>query len=112
MKDLTKLKTYRNFFFHSKLADSLKSATFVESGFLYRCDLENDSDALLPSLKDKLTGKSVLEFKKVVDSIIKDILDMMQDDSRRLVETFVLNSLEIPLWRDKSGARRFGTMRK
>lgn len=112
LKDLTRLKNYRNLFFHSKLADSLKSATFVESGFLYRCDLEHDSDALLPSLKDKLTGKSVLEFKKVVDSIIRDILDMMQDDSRRLVETFVLNSVQIPLWRDKSGAICFGRMRK
>lgn len=110
LKDLSRLKNYRNFFFHSKLADSLKSATFVESGFLYRCDLGKDSDPLLPSLKHKLTGKSVLEFKKIVDSIIKDILDMMQDDPRRLVETFVLNSLEIPLWRDKSGAICFGTM--
>ena len=104
------MKNYRNFFFHSKLPDSLKSVTFVESGFLYRCNLEKDSNALLPSLKHKLTEKSVLEFKKIVDSIIKDILDMMQDDARRLVETFVLNSLEIPFWRDKSGGICFGTM--
>jgi hypothetical protein len=66
----------------------------------------------LPSLKHKLTGKLVLEFQKIVDSIITDILAMMQDDQRRLVEKFVLNSLEIPLWRDKSTAICFGAMPK
>jgi hypothetical protein len=110
LKDLSRLKNYRNFFFHSKLADSLKAVTFVEGGFLYRCDLEKDSNPLLPSQKSKSTGKSVLEFKKIVDSIIKNILDMMEDDPKRMVETFVLNSLELPLWRDKTGAIRFGTM--
>lgn len=108
LEDLTKIKNYRNLFFHSKLAESLKSATFVESGFLYRCDLRKDSDALLPALKANLTGASVLEFKKVVDSIIKNILEMMQDDRKRSVETFVLNSLLIPIWRDKSGTICFG----
>lgn len=110
LKELTRLKNYRNSFYHSKLADSLKSVVFVESGFLYRCDLKNDSDPLLPSLKLRLTKASVLEFKNVVDFIIKNIMDMMQADRRRSVEHFVLNSLEIPFWRDKSGAICFGNM--
>jgi hypothetical protein len=108
LKDLTKLKNCRNFFFHSKLADSLRAVTFVEGGFLYRCDLEKDSNPLLPSQKNKLTGENVLECKKIVDSIIKEVLDMMEEEPKRLVETFVLNSLELPFWRDKTGAICFG----
>ena len=109
LKDLSRLKNHRNFFFHSKLTDSLRAVTFVEGGFLYRCDLEKDSNRLLPSQKSKLTGESVLEFKKIIDSIINDVLEMMEADPKCLVESFVLNSLELPFWRDKTGAIHLGT---
>lgn len=110
LKDLTRLKNYRNFFFHSKITDALKKATFVENGFLYACDLEKESNALLPSQRHYLKRRDVLEVKKIVDSMVKDIIDMMQDDTKSLVERFVLNSLEIPFWRDKNRLIKFGSL--
>jgi hypothetical protein len=108
LKDLTILKNYRNFFFHSKIADSLKRATFVESGFLYTCNLEKDSSSLFPWQKHHLSKKDVLEFKRIVDSIIKDILEMMQEQYMKLVDKYVMNSLELPFWYDANGEIKFG----
>lgn len=112
LKDLARLTKYRNFFFHSKITDSLKNVVFVESGFLYTCDVGKSFNALLPLQKRHLKRNNVLEFKEIVDSIIKDIFDMMQDDSKDLVKKFVLNHLAIPFWRDKNGTVKFGTMDK
>lgn len=103
-KDLTRLKNYRNFFFHSKITDSLKGVVFFESGFLYDCDLKKDCSGSFPSRKQNLDKGKALEFKKVVDSIIEDILDMMQDETSSLIKKIVLNNLEIPFWRDEHGA--------
>lgn len=108
MKDLVRLKKYRNFFFHSKITDALKTATFVESGFLYTCDLEKQVNELLPPHRHSLKEKDVLEVKKIVDSIVKDIIDMMQHATKSLVKRFVLTSLAIPLWRGKDGSIKFG----
>ena len=73
--------------------------------------MEKGLNKLLPSRKHHLKRNNVLEFKKIVDSIVKDILDMMQDGSKSLAERFVLNRLEIPFWRDKNGEIKFGTMK-
>jgi len=112
LEDVKHLKNYRNFLFHSKIADSLKAVTFVESGFFYTCDLDKKTEGGFPSRKDRLLRKDILEFKKIVDSIIKDIISMMKDDMKPFVESFVLNSLEIPFWHDKNGAVHFGTIKK
>ena len=104
LKDLTRLKNYRNFFFHSKITDSLKGVVFFESGFLYDCDLKKDCSGSFPSRKQNLDKEKALEFKNVVDSIIEGILDMMQDETSSLIKKFVLNNLEIPFGRDENGA--------
>jgi hypothetical protein len=109
LKQLSRLTKYRNFFFHAKIEDSLKSATFIEDGFPYRCVLEKDSNAVMPSLKTHLTRESVSEFKNIVDSMVREILPMMELGSKHLVEKLVLESLELPFWRDKTGAMNFGT---
>jgi hypothetical protein len=110
LKDLTRLKNYRNFSFHSKTSYSLIRVGFLESGFLYTCGLKEDSRTLLPSLRIDLRSSNVLEFKKIVDSIIKDILDMMQEDSRSLVEKWILNDSQIPFWKDENGAVKLGML--
>ncbi len=112
LKDLSRLTRYRNFFFHAKIEDSLKSATFIEDAFLYRCSLEKDSNAVVPSLKQRLKRETASEFKNIVDSMVREILSMMQVESKHLVEKYVLESLEIPFWRDKTGAINFGTMNR
>lgn len=103
LKDLTKLKNYRNFFFHSKIADSLKKATFVESGFLYSCDIEKNTGHLFPLRKISLGKNDILEFKKIVDSIINDIREMMQEQHIKWINKYVMNALEIPLWYNSNG---------
>ncbi len=110
--DLTRLKNSRNFLFHAKIADSLTSVTFVESGFLYTCDLDKNRKGVLPSQKTNLVMTDVLEVKATIDSIIRDIIDMLNDDLKPLVKRFVLHSLEIPFWYDKSGAIYFGSRNK
>jgi hypothetical protein len=106
------LKNYRNFFFHSKITDSLKRATFIESGFLYTCNMEKDSSSLFPWQKHYLCKKDVLEFKRIVDSIVKDILEIMQEQYIKLVDKYVMNSLELPLWHDANGEIKFGSLNK
>ena len=108
LKDLTRLKNYRNFSFHSKISYSLKRVGFLESGFLYTCNLKGDSSMLLPSLRINLRNSNVLEFKEIVDSIIKDTLGMMQEDSMSLVEKWILNELDIPFRKDENGAIKLG----
>lgn len=110
LKDLTRLKNYRNFSFHSKISDSLKRVGFLESGCLYTCSLKEDSSTLLPSLRTYLKSTNVLEFKKIVDSIVKDILGMMQEDSKSLVEKWILNEEQIPFWKDENGAVKLGML--
>lgn len=110
LKDLTRLKKYRNLSFHSKISDSLIRVGFLESGFLYQCGLKENSSASLPSLRIHLKGSNVLEFKKIVDSIVKNILDMMQEDSKSLVENWILNKLHIPFWKDENGAVKLGML--
>jgi len=112
LRNLSKLTKYRNFFFHAKIADSLRSATFIEDDFVYRCDLEKASNAVVPPQKNRLKRENVFEFKNSVDSMTREILNMMQVESKRLVEKYVLGSLEIPLWRNKSGAINLGTTEK
>ncbi len=112
LRDLSRLTKSRNFFFHAKIEDSLKSAAFVEDGFLYRCGFEKDSKMVVPSLKHSLKKETVSEFKNIVDSMVREILNMMQVESKHLVEKYVLESLEIPFWRDKTGAINFGTMNR
>lgn len=103
LKDLTRLKNYRNFFFHSKITDSLKKATFVESGFLYSCDVEKNTETPLPWKKISLSKKDVLEFKRIVDSIITDILKMMEGQHIKWINKYVMNALEVPLWYNSNG---------
>ncbi|MEK7335439.1 MAG: hypothetical protein AAB222_08960, partial [Candidatus Binatota bacterium] len=76
------------------------------------CGLEKDSNALVPSLKHRLKRETVSEFKNIVDSMVREILSMMEVESKHLVEKYVLESLEIPFWRDKTGAINFGTMNR
>ena len=103
------LSGFFDIFFHSKITDSLKSVQFFEDGFFYNCDLEKDTNTLLPSQKRDLKREDVLKFKKVVDSIIKNILDMMLDETRILVVEEILNSFGVPFWRDKNGVVKFGS---
>jgi hypothetical protein len=112
LEDVKHLKNYRNFLFHSKITDSLKTVTFMESGFFYTCDFDRKSEGGFPSHKDSLSREKVLEFKKLVDSIVQDIIGMLQEDIKPLVLNYVMHSLEIPFWYDKNGIIHFGAMDK
>lgn len=107
-----KLKNYRNFLFHSKITDSLGTVCFVESGFLYTCRFKKDSNPFFLTREEyHLLETNAHVIKGIVDKIIvKEIIDMMQDEYRALVEKHVLNSTTIPFWRDKNGVFKLGTM--
>lgn len=109
---LKKLKNYRNFLFHSKITDSLRTVCFVESGFLYTCRFKKDSQSFYLTPEEyHLLETNAHVIKGFVDKIIvKEIIDMMQDEYRVLVEKYVLNSATIPFWRDKNGVFKLGTM--
>ncbi|MDP2681640.1 MAG: hypothetical protein Q8P28_02370 [Deltaproteobacteria bacterium] len=111
-KILKKLKNHRNFLFHSKITDSLRTVCFVESGFLYSCKFKKDSNPLFPERKQyPLLEINARAIKVIVEHIVKEILNMMQDEHRALVKSFVLNGMTIPFWRDKNGVIKLGIMK-
>lgn len=45
-----------------------------------------------------------------MDSIVEDILDMMQEDSKSLVEKWIIDQSEIPFWKNKNGVVKLGML--
>lgn len=97
------LKNYRNSLFHSKVEDSLKSLCFVEDGFVYNYDLDQQKNRFLPSYKIKLTVKDVVDVKTMVDKIVNSILGSMNYDTRVVTETYILKDPNIPFKVSEAG---------
>lgn len=93
-----KLKNYRNSLFHSKIEDSLKNLCFVEDGFLYTYDIDNYKDRFLPAHKIKLTVNDVIEVNNMVDEIVNNILESMDQDTRKVIETYIFKEPHIPFF--------------
>jgi hypothetical protein len=100
-----KLKKYRNSLFHAKIEDSLKTLCFIEDGFFYTytIDIDDHKERFLPSDKGLLTVNNVTEAKAVVDDIVEGILKSMKQDTRMLVEKYILNEPAIPFFLSESG---------
>lgn len=110
LDNFRKLKNYRNHIFHSKIEDSLKKVAFVEDGFFYLCDMDNNKNEFFPSHKMYLEKKDVINVKFIVDEIIDEIVSLMNDKFSKLVKKFILESPELPYWKDKSGNISLGNM--
>jgi len=107
-KHFKELKNYRNECFHSKIADSLKNIAFIEDGFLYAVQIEKSKGMFpLPSRGGEFKKDDVLKVKSIVDSMVEAILDKMDDESKELVNTYVMKEITIPFVKDKTGKARF-----
>ena len=84
----------------------------VESGFFYNCDFKADKTAFLPPQKANLKGEDVKKVKKTVDNVIEDILAMMKEPSRKLVQKFILKEELVPFWKDENKKIRLGETSK
>jgi len=91
------LKNYRNSLFHSKIEDSLKSLDFREGGFHYSVDLGLYKDQIFPSFKADLTIEHVDDFKRKVDEIVSSILELMDENTRRITDIYILPEPLIPI---------------
>ncbi len=103
-----KLVKYRNQTLHAKVIDSMKDFTFLEDGFLYRVDMEKNLNTFLPVSRSRLTKEDVIKVKQIVDSMIEEIMTKMDDESRKLMDKFIMKQLLIPFWKDEGGKITFG----
>jgi hypothetical protein len=110
-RELKRLKNYRNAIFHSKITDSLKMINYAEPFdfddgklYLHVYDFE-EHHGELPLAKRLLTQEKVLKFKADLMAIIADILQMMEDQTRELVENHVIEpcTAQIMIIKDKEG---------
>lgn len=108
--DFKKLKNYRNSLFHSKVEDSLKGLCFVEGGFLYTYDMDEYKEHFLPAHKIKLKISDVIEVKILVDAIVNNILESMDQATRKTTETYILRESQIPITILETGELALGKM--
>ena len=110
-EDFGRLKEYRNYLFHSKIEDSLKSVCIVESGFFYNVDFKRNSNQFISSIKLELNREDVLRVKGMVDNIITEILNSMESKYKSLMNKFVMKEAAIPFWKDEKGRIRLGQLK-
>ncbi len=107
-KNFKKLKSYRNLIFHSKTEDALKWASIFEGHFLYSCNMDKIRDRLLPSYRFELQQKDVLVVKKIIDSMIKEVVSRMEPQFKALTTEYIMNELQIPFFKIETGEIRMG----
>jgi len=107
-KNFKRLKKYRNLLFHSKIPDSLKSASFVENSFLYEIGIDKIKDYLIPLQRTKLQKEDVLSVKEIVDMMIKEIFSIMRENNKILTSKYILMETFLPFWRLDNGEIRIG----
>jgi hypothetical protein len=99
-----KLRDYRNRLFHSKTIDSLKTITILEDGLCYFIRMSKKySKDIIPRSRLELKGEHVISIKTIVDELINDILNLLNKETRKEVEFFVIKSHWVPFRRDKDG---------
>lgn len=98
LKDFRKLKKYRNQIFHSNIEESLTNIGIFEDGFLYTIN-KSDRDSF-PLQKVHLEKGYVLEVKRIVDELVKEILKRMRPKTCKVMTerlkggSFVLYNLK------------------
>jgi len=105
-KNFKELKNYRNFIFHAKTEDSLKWASIIESGFVYSCHMDKIKDQLIPSHRLELQQKDAIFVKEIIDSMIKEIISIMEPRIKVLTTVYILEEVQIPFWRTETGEIR------
>ena len=103
-----KLKKYRNSIFHSKVEDALKSFSIFENGFKYTYNLDKYKRQYLPTQKYMLSVDDVVEVKKIVDSVIEQILNSMEPETRLLTDKYIIESTHIPFHISEDGSISIG----
>jgi hypothetical protein len=109
--DFKMLQKYRNQMFHSKIVDSLKTLCIYQDGFHFTERFGKERTEVFPSQKMYLKRKDVILFKEIVDKIIREILDIMDTDTRNLVNQYMMKETDLPFWRDEKGNVRMGRLK-
>ncbi len=108
------LTNYRNHIFHSKLSDSLMNVTLIESGFIYVCQVDRkykkNEIFQFPHRKIDLTKIDVQFIKNIVKYLIDEILNKMDNKSKKLVEDYFFTKDFLPFWKNEKGIVNFGAI--
>lgn len=97
------LKKYRNSLFHSKVEESLKSLVFVEDGFIYTYNMDNQKGRNFSTLKPKMTFSEVIEVKNIVNEIVDSILNIMEKKTKIQAQNYILKDPAIRVMVTKTG---------
>ena len=113
-RQFVKLKEYRNKVFHSGIIDSLKNVLMVEDGFLYNVDIDRfrRSNDDFPFTRKLLRKDDVLRIKHIIDSLIKQIIEGLEEETREVVNRHILNDLLVPFRKDSTGQIHLGLFEK
>jgi hypothetical protein len=113
-RQFAKLKDYRNKVFHSGIVDSLKSVLMVEDGFLYNVDIDRFRRSIddFPFTRKRLQKDDILAIKHIIDSLIKEIIDGLEEETREMVNRHILKGLVVPFRKDSTGQIHLGLSEK
>jgi hypothetical protein len=109
-REFAKLKDYRNKIFHSGIVDSLKNVLMIEDGFLYNIDIDRfrRSNDDFPFTRKLFRKEDVLRMKQIIDSLIKEIVEGLEEETQKMVKRYILNDLLVPFWKDSKGQIHLG----
>ncbi len=113
-RQFAKLKDYRNKVFHSGIVNSLKNVLMLEDGFLYDVDIDRFRRSIddFPFTRKLLRKDDVVRIKHVVDSLIKEIIEGLEEEMGEMVNRYILNDLLVPFRKDSTGQIHLGLFEK